>query len=103
MLLAPTKFTAAVSAKARPSNRAPVSNVMESKAMMIPAKDEFPPSVALLVTCQKTLAKVAPPIRTIEAPPSTFRADPTWKIKTAFGFPWPSRVTEPEISRVVPV
>jgi hypothetical protein len=42
-------------------------------------------------------------MKTMELDPSTFRADPTWKIKTAFGFPWPSRVTEPEISRVEPV
>ena len=45
--------TAPVKARARPSMLAPVFNVMEVAAMIVPEKVEFTPMVAELPTCQK--------------------------------------------------
>jgi hypothetical protein len=66
--------------------------------MMVPAKTVFVPRVALLPTCQKTLAACAPLIKTTWLLfAAVIRVDPIWKIKTAFEFPWPSKVTRPVI------
>src|SRR5438128_922092 len=59
-----SKVTAAFCASALPSSVALVAIVMEAYAMMVPLNAEFVPSVAELPTCQKTLAAVAPLVRT---------------------------------------
>ena len=66
--------------------------------MMIPAKDEPGPRVALLPTCQKTLAAVAPLIRTTWLPVVVIRVEPIWKIKMGFEAFRPSKVTGPVIA-----
>ena len=57
--------TAPVRASALPFSVAPVSIVMDILANMVPSNTEYVPSVAELPTCQKMLAAVAPPLRTI--------------------------------------
>ena len=71
-------------------------------AMMIPAKVEFIPRVQLVPTAQKTLAYVAPLIKTTRLLVAVVMAVPTWKIKKGFEPFWPSRVTGPVIPSVVP-
>ena len=84
--------TAPTRAKARPSNRALGSKVMEPWAIMIPLKAEETPRVQSLPTCQKTLEAWAPLIRMTWLLVDVVMAVPTWKIKTAVGSPWASRV-----------
>jgi hypothetical protein len=69
--------------------------------MMVPDMTELVPRVALLPTCQKTLAAFAPFIKTTLLFGEVIRVDPILKIKTAFGSPWPSKVTGPVIASEV--
>ena len=51
--------------------------------------------VAELPTCQKTLQGCAPLTRLTTLDGAVIRVEPIWKMKTAFGSPWASRVTVP--------
>ena len=83
-------------AKALPLSVAPVVIVMDAEARMLPSKTELVPRVAEVPTCQKMLAGLAPFIRIIPRPDEVVREVPIWKMKTAFGLPWASRVRLPE-------
>jgi hypothetical protein len=54
------RVTSPLRASARPLSVTPVCIVMEVRAMIVPTKVEPDPSVAELVTCQKTLHALAP-------------------------------------------
>src|SRR4051812_16501087 len=86
---------APVCVRARPSITAPVFNEMDMEARMFPLKIDVVPRVAELPTCQKILAALAPPERTILVPANVVRVEPIWRIQTAFGSPPASRVTFP--------
>ncbi len=90
-----SNVTAPLRAKTLPLTTAPVVTVTEVKAKRVPTKVEFVPRVADEATCQKTLQAWAPLIRFTLLADAVVRADPTWKIKTAFGFPCPSNVNVP--------
>src|SRR6185503_469062 len=91
-----SSVTAAVRANSRPSTVAPVVTVMEAKARMLPLNTEPVPRVAELLTCQKTLAALAPPLKITCRPTVVVRVDPIWKMNTAFASPWASSVRSPE-------
>src|SRR5213083_2952808 len=66
-------------------------------ASTFPFMIESPPKVAELPTCQKTWQAVAPPLRTTLRPTVVMRVDGIWKMKTASGSPWASRVRSPDV------
>ncbi len=73
----------------------PVVTVIDVRARMLPTKVEPVPSVAELPTCQNTLQAWAPLMRlTLEAD-AVVSVEPIWKIQTADGSPWASRVSVP--------
>jgi hypothetical protein len=90
-----SKVTAPFRAKARPSTVAVVFSVIDVKARMFPLKVVFVPRVAELPTCQKTLHASAPLIRATVLADAVVNVLPIWKMKTALGSPWASRVTVP--------
>ncbi len=53
------------------------------------------PTAAAPLTCQNTCDALAPLTRSTLAPAAILSAPPTWKTKTAFGSPPPSRVSVP--------
>jgi hypothetical protein len=55
-----SRVTAAVRASSRPCTTVPCVAVMDAEAKMVPPNSESVPSVAELVTCQKTLQGFAP-------------------------------------------
>jgi hypothetical protein len=59
-----SNVTAPVLAKALPWRTAPVPSEMDARARMFPENVEEVPRVAELPTCQKTLAALAPLMRT---------------------------------------
>ncbi len=63
--------------------------------MMVPAKSVLVPSVAELPTCQNTLHACAPLMSVTELSVAVVRVVPIWKIHTASGSFWPSRVSSP--------
>ena len=83
-------------ARTRPSTVTPVVTVMLCSAMIVPRNVEPVPSVAELVTCQKTLQDWAPLIRLIWLADPVVSDEPAWKTKTAFGSPPPFSVSAPE-------
>lgn len=94
MVLA-SSVTEPLRASKRPFTVALVSAVIEVRARMVPSKEELDPSVAELVTCQKMLHGFAELINTMLLALLVIKVDGIWKIKTAFGFPCPSRVRVP--------
>ena len=82
-------------ASARPSTSVPVVTEIDVSAMIVPTKVDVVPRVAELPTCQKTLHAVAPLIRLTRLSDAVINVDATWKMKTALGSPWPSRVSVP--------
>jgi hypothetical protein len=74
--------------------------VIEVNARMVPLKIVLPPSVAELPTCQKTLQDWAPLMSVTLLPVAVVSVEPIWKMKTAPGSPWPSRVRFPVIPKV---
>src|ERR1051326_1967087 len=60
-----SSVTAPVCVNNLPSTTAPVFAEIDIAARMFPLKIEFVPRVAELPTCQKILAALAPPARTI--------------------------------------
>lgn len=90
-----SRLTWPLRASARPSMVVPVATVIEVRARMLPTKVELVPSVAELPTCQKTLQAWAPPMRLTWLPDPVMRVEAIWKMKTALGSPWASRVSVP--------
>src|SRR5665648_472453 len=94
--------TAPLRASTRPSTVAPVSRPMLVSERIVPRKMEPAPSVAELVTCQKTLHDEAPLIRLTRLPDAVMSVEAAVKIKTAFGSPWASSVSVPVRPNVPP-
>ena len=90
-----SSVTAPFRANRRPCTVALVFAVIEVKARMVPMKVEPTPSVAELPTCQKTLQGWAPLMSITLLLGAVIKVDPAWKIQTAFGSPWASRVRVP--------
>ncbi|GHD84980.1 hypothetical protein GCM10010508_06910 [Streptomyces naganishii JCM 4654] len=90
-----SKVTAPLRASARPSTAALVFTVTDVRARMLPLKKEFVSRVAELPTCQNTLQACAPLTSRTLLPGAVIRVEPIWKMKTALGSPWASRVTVP--------
>jgi len=76
--------------------------VIDVSAMIVPTNVEPDPSVAELVTCQKTLQELAPLISFTLLDEAVTRADVAWKIQTELGSCWPSSVKVPVRSRTTP-
>ena len=96
------KVTSPFRASARPFIVTPLSIVMDVRARMVPTKVEPDPSVAELVTCQKTLHELAPLMSFTELDDAVTRSDVAWKTQTEFGSFWPSSVSVPVRSSVAP-
>ena len=69
--------------------------VMLVSAITVPTKLVPVPRVAELPTCQYTLQAWAPPMSATVLLLAVIRVEPAWKMKTAAGSPWASRVTVP--------
>ena len=89
--------TAPFRASRRPSTVAPVVAVIDVNARTLPIRWEPVPSVAELVSCQKTLHAVPPPRTTTELFDAVIRVAPDWKMNTAAGSPRVSSVNVPVI------
>ena len=90
-----SSVTSPFRAKALPNTFAPVCSAMSVSATIFPTKSALVPIVAELPTCQYTLQKLPPLImRTVE-PLWIVSADGTWKMNSAVGSPWASRVRVP--------
>jgi len=76
-----------VRASALPCRVAPVFNVIDAWAIMVPTKIEFVPRVAELPTCQNTLLGETPPVRTTCVVDRVVNVEPIWKTKTELEFP----------------
>ena len=70
------RVTAPVWASSRPCTLAPLFNVTDVCARIVPTKDVVVPKVAELPTCQKTLHACAPSIKTTELPEAVVNVDP---------------------------
>jgi len=92
----PAITTAPVLAKALPSMLAPVSKVIDCIAITVPLKTEVVPKVAELPTCQKMFDADAPPLRITLRPDVVVSVDAICIIKTAFAFPFASKVKSPD-------
>jgi hypothetical protein len=93
-----SRVTAPLRASTRPMMVSAVCTVIDVRARMVPTKVELVVRVAELPTCQKTLQAWAPSVRRTVVPVSVMRVEPAWKMKTAFGLPCASRVSEPPTS-----
>src|ERR1035437_6185812 len=80
----------------------PLAIVIDVRARMVPTKLEPDPSVAELVTCQKTLHGFAPLMSTTLLEDAVTRSDVAWKTQTEFGSFWPSSVSVSVRSSVAP-
>lgn len=74
-IVLPAKTIPAVLASALPFRDAPVSNVIDCIAKMVPLNTEVVPKVAELPTCQKILAADAPPAKITFRPEVTVNED----------------------------
>jgi hypothetical protein len=90
-----SKVTAPLRASTRPSTEAPVFNVAEVSARIVPTKLLAVPIVAELPTSQKTLHAWAPFSKATVLPDAVIRVDPARKMKTEFALPPPLSVTVP--------
>ena len=82
---------------------APVFAVTEVSARTVPTNCVPVPSVAELPTCQNTLHGSAPLIRLTVLSDAVIRVVPAWKMNTASGLPWASRVRVPVSPSAAPV
>jgi hypothetical protein len=99
VIVSSSRVTDPLRASARPTMVSPVSTEMDVRARMVPVKAEFVPRVAELPTCQNTLQAWAPLVRMTLLPESvTSVEEGAWKMKTAFGSPPASRVSDPPTS-----
>ena len=92
----PSRVTAPVRARSRPSTAAPVVAVMEAQGQDVAVENRAVPMVAELPTCQKILEALAAPVRMIWRPEVMVKVEAIWKMKTALGSPCASRVRSPE-------
>ena len=76
----------------------PVFTEIDVRARMLPVKAEFVPRVAELPTCQNTLQAWAPSVRMTLLAESVTSVEGAWKMKTAFGSPPASSVSDPPTS-----
>jgi hypothetical protein len=90
-----SRLTWPLRASARPATTVFVVTEIDVRAMIVPTKSEFVPSVAELPTCQKTWHAWAPLITLMSLAEAVIRVEAIWKMKTELGSPWPSRVTVP--------
>ena len=79
-----------------PLSVAPVLKVMDCIAITVPLKTEVVPKVAELPTCQKILDANAPPLRITLRPGVVVSVDAICIMKTAFAFPFASKVRSPD-------
>lgn len=94
--------TAPVLARTRPLTEAPLFNVAELEARMLPMKLVVEPRVADDPTCQNTLHACAPFSRTTLLADAVVSVLPAWKTKTAFESPPPFNVSVPVSWRLEP-
>jgi len=95
VIVSSSRVTAPLRASARPAMVSPVCTEIDARARMLPVKAEPVPRVAELPTCQNTLQAWAPPVRTTLVAEAVMSVDGAWKMKTAFGSPPASRVSDP--------
>ena len=95
-MVLPAIVTAPVLANAFPLSVAPESKVMDCKAIIVPQKTEVVPKVAELPTCQKMFDARAPPLRITLRPDVVVSEDAICIMKTAFAFPFASKVRSPD-------
>ena len=98
VIVSSSRVTAPLRASARPSTVSPVFTEIDVRARMLPLKAEFVPRVAELPTCQNTLQAWAPLVRMTLLAESVMSVDGAWKMKTAFGSPPASSVSDPPTS-----
>jgi hypothetical protein len=98
VIVSVSRVTAPLRASARPSMVSLVSTEIDVRARMVPVKAEFVPRVAELPTCQNTLQAWAPLVRMTLLAESVMSVEGAWKMKTAFGSPPASRVSDPPTS-----
>jgi hypothetical protein len=98
VIVSSSRVTAPFRASARPAMVSPVSTEIDVRARTLPAKAELVPRVAELPTCQNTLQAWAPPVRVTLLAESVMSVEGAWKMKTAFGSPWASKVSDPPTS-----
>jgi hypothetical protein len=98
VIVSSSRVTAPLRASARPAMVSPVSTEIDVRARMLPAKSVLVPRVAELPTCQNTLQAWASPVRTMLLAESVMSVEGAWKMKTAFGSPPASRVSDPPTS-----
>jgi hypothetical protein len=98
VIVSVSRVTAPLRASARPSMVSLVSTEIDVRARMVPVKAEFVPRVAELPTCQNTLQAWAPLVRMTLLAESVMSVEGDWKMKTAFGSPPASRVSDPPTS-----
>lgn len=98
-----SSVTAPLRARSRPESVVPVCAVIDVWARMVPSNVVPVPRVAELPTCQKTLQACASLVNATIALDAVMRVLADWKMKTALGSPWASRVTVPVEDRAVPV
>src|SRR5690349_11516031 len=94
--------TVPVCASRRPFTLTALATVLDVAARIVPTKVEPDPSVAELVTCQKTLHGCAPLMKVTELDDAVTRSEVAWKIQTELGSFCPSSVSVPVRPRVVP-
>ena len=90
--------TAPLRARARPLKVVPVFMVMLESARMLPTNVVPVPSVAELPICQKTCGGRVwlPALMTAtDDPDAVVSVEPVWKMNSASGLPWKSRVNVP--------
>lgn len=98
VIVSSSRVTAPLRASARPMTVSPVFTEIDVRARMLPVKAEFVPRVAELPTCQNTLQAWAPLVRMTLLAESVISVEGAWKMKTAFGSPPASRVSDPPTS-----
>ena len=96
------KFTAALASNP-PAIVVPVpATVIEATARIVPTKVLVEPIAAELPTAQKTLLACPPFMTWITDPALVVSVVAIWKIQTAFGSPWASKVKVPPDKENVP-
>src|SRR5665648_1304855 len=102
MIRRPPRSTLSSSSAASDVYKRQVLTVMLVSAMTVPTNEEPDPSVAELVTCQKTLQDEAPLINLTWLPDPVMRVEAAVKIKTASCSPPASSVSVPVRPNVPP-
>ena len=98
VIVSSSRVTAPLRASTRPAMVSPVVTVIDVRARTVPVKSECVPRVAELPTCQNTLQAWAPLVRMTLLAESVVSVEGAWKMKTAFGSPPASRVSDPPTS-----